>query len=134
MVQKNARLELDRILNGIQDNESAIEDLSQILDLNTHPRRLEGYDISHIQGTDTVASQVVFIDGLPSKQNYRKYKIKDPNVYIGHSDDYASIYEVIHRRFRKWSRYKLDGGNLNSINNAKQSLSLIHISEPTRPY
>ena len=121
MVQKNARLELDRILNGIQDNESAIEDLSQILDLNTHPRRLEGYDISHIQGTDAVASQVVFIDGLPSKQNYRKYKIKDPNVYIGHSDDYASIYEVIHRRFRKWSRYKLDGGNLNSINNAKQS-------------
>ena len=100
MVQKNARLELDRILNGIQDNESAIEDLSQILDLNTHPRRLEGYDISHIQGTDAVASQVVFIDGLPSKQNYRKYKIKDPNVYIGHSDDYASIYEVIHRRFR----------------------------------
>ena len=121
MVQKNARLELDRILNGIQDNESAIEDLSQILDLNTHPRRLEGYDISHIQGTDAVASQVVFIDGMPSKQNYRKYKINDPNVYIGHSDDYASIYEVIHRRFRKWSRYKLDGGNLNSINNAKQS-------------
>ena len=121
MVQKNARLELDRILNGIQENESAIEDLSQILDLSIHPRRLEGYDISHIQGTDAVASQVVFIDGLPSKQNYRKYKIKDPNVYIGHSDDYASIYEVIHRRFRKWSKYKLNGGNLNSINNVKKS-------------
>ena len=121
MVKKNARLELNRILNGIQDNESAIEDLSQILDLSIHPRRLEGYDISHIQGTDPVASQVVFIDGLPSKQNYRKYKIKDSNIYIGHSDDYASIYEVIHRRFRKWSRYKLNGGNLNSSNNAKEN-------------
>ena len=121
MVQKNAKLELDRILNGIQENESAIEDLSQILDLSIHPRRLEGYDVSHIQGTDAVASQVVFIDGLPSKQNYRKYKIKDPKVFIGHSDDYASIYEVIHRRFKKWARYKLNGGNLNTINKVKQS-------------
>jgi len=121
MVKKNAKLELNRILNGIQDNESAIEDLSQILDLSIHPRRLEGYDISHIQGTDPVASQVVFIDGLPSKQNYRKYKIKDPNIYIGHSDDYASIYEVIQRRFKKWSRYKQEGGNLSSKNNSKQS-------------
>ena len=119
MVKKNAKLELNRILNGIQDNESAIEDLSQILDLSNHPRRIEGYDISHMQGTDPVASQVVFIDGIPSKQNYRKYKIRDNNVYIGHSDDYASIYEVIHRRFKKWSRYKKEGGNLSSLNNSK---------------
>mgnify|MGYP003320577160 FL=1 len=92
MVLKNARLELDRILNGIQDNESAIEDLTQILELNNQPKRIEGYDISHIQGTDPVASQVVFIDGIPSKQNYRKYKIKDPNVFIGHSDDLSLIH------------------------------------------
>ena len=122
MVKKNARLELNRILNGIQDNEAAIEDLSQILDLSIHPRRIEGYDISHIQGTDPVASQVVFIDGLASKQNYRKYKIKDPNVFIGHSDDYASIYEVINRRFKKWSRYKNDGGEICSLNRSKQSI------------
>ena len=122
MVKKNARLELNRILNGIQDNEAAIEDLSQILDLSIHPRRIEGYDISHIQGTDPVASQVVFIDGIPSKQNYRKYKIKDSNVFIGHSDDYASIYEVINRRFKKWSRYKNDGGEISSLNISKQSI------------
>jgi len=119
MVQKNARLELTRILNGIQDNETAMEDLAQILELNVHPRRIEGYDISHIQGTDPVASQVVFIDGIPSKQNYRKYKIKDSNVYIGHSDDYASIYEVIYRRFRKWSRYKNERGDINTIKSNK---------------
>ena len=122
MVQKNAKLELNRILNGIQDNESAIEDLSQILELNTHPKRIEGYDISHIQGSDPVASQVVFIDGIPSKQNYRKYKIKDNNVYIGHSDDYASIYEVIYRRFKKWSRYKNDGGDLSYLMNSKNNI------------
>ena len=121
MVLKNAKLELERILNGIQDNESAIEDLTQILELTNQPRRIEGYDISHIQGTDPVASQVVFIDGIPSKQNYRKYKIKDPNIFIGHSDDFASIYEVIYRRFKKWSKFKIDGGDITSLQGKKKS-------------
>ncbi len=121
MVLKNAKLELNRILNGIQDNESSIEDLAQILELSDQPKRIEGYDISHIQGTDPVASQVVFIDGIPSKQNYRKYKIKDPNVFIGHSDDFASIYEVIHRRFRKWSKFKKSGGDFSLLNDKTYS-------------
>jgi len=121
MVLKNAKLELDRILNGIQDNESSIEDLAQILELSEQPKRIEGYDISHIQGTDPVASQVVFIDGIPSKQHYRKYKIKDPNVFIGHSDAFASIYEVIHRRFRKWSRFKNSGGDFSILNDKTNS-------------
>ena len=121
MVLKNAKLELDRILNGIQDNESSIEDLAQILELSEQPKRIEGYDISHIQGSDPVASQVVFIDGIPSKQHYRKYKIKDPNVFIGHSDDFASIYEVIHRRFKKWSRFKKSGGDFSILNDKTNS-------------
>ena len=121
MVLKNAKLELDRILNGIQDNESSIEDLAQILELSEQPKRIEGYDISPIQGSDPVASQVVFIDGIPSKQNYRKYKIKDPSVFIGHSDDFASIYEVIHRRFKKWSRFKKSGGNFSILNDKTNS-------------
>ena len=121
MVLKNAKLELDRILNGIQDNESSIEDLAQILELSEQPKRIEGYDISHIQGRDPVASQVVFIDGIPSKQHYRKYKIKDPNVFIGHSDDFASIYEVIHRRFKKWSRFKKSGGDFSILNDKTNS-------------
>ena len=121
MVLKNAKLELDRILNGIQDNESSIEDLAQILELSEQPKRIEGYDISHIQGSDPVASQVVFIDGIPSKQHYRKYKIKDPNVFVGHSDDFASIYEVIHRRFKKWSRFKENGGDFSILNDKTNS-------------
>ncbi|KGG05198.1 Excinuclease ABC subunit C [Prochlorococcus marinus str. MIT 9321] len=121
MVLKNAKLELDRILNGIQDNESSIEDLAQILELSEQPKRIEGYDISHIQGSDPVASQVVFIDGIPSKQHYRKYKIKDPNVFVGHSDDFASIYEVIHRRFKKWSRFKKNGGDFSILNDKPNS-------------
>ena len=121
MVLKNAKLELDRILNGIQDNESSIEDLAQILELSEQPKRIEGYDISHIQGSDPVASQVVFIDGIPSKQHYRKYKIKDPNVFAGHSDDFASIYEVIHRRFKKWSRFKKSGGDFSILNDKTNS-------------
>ena len=121
MVLKNAKLELDRILNGIQDNESSIEDLAQILELSEQPKRIEGYDISHIQGSDPVASQVVFIDGIPSKQHYRKYKIKDPNVFIGHSDDFASIYEVIQRRFKKWSRFKESGGDFSILNDKTNS-------------
>jgi len=121
MVLKNAKLELDRIINGIQDNESSIEDLAQILELSEQPKRIEGYDISHIQGSDPVASQVVFIDGIPSKQHYRKYKIKDPSVFVGHSDDFASIYEVIHRRFKKWSRFKENGGDFSILNDKTNS-------------
>ena len=121
MVLKNAKLELDRILNGIQDNESSIEDLAQILELSEQPKRIEGYDISHIQGSDPIASEVVFIDGIPSKQHYRKYKIKDPNVFVGHSDDFASIYEVIHRRFKKWSSFKKSGGDFSILNDKTNS-------------
>ena len=121
LVIKNAKLELDRILNVVEENESAIEDLSNILDLSTYPKRIEGYDISHIQGSDTVASQVVFINGIPSKQNYRKYKIKNAGVFIGHSDDYASIEEVIFRRFKKWSRFKMEGGDFSILIDKKKS-------------
>tara|TARA_Y100001978_G_scaffold54565_1_gene48983 strand:+ start:10944 stop:12875 length:1932 start_codon:yes stop_codon:yes gene_type:complete len=121
LVIKNAKIELQRISNGMQENEYAMEDLSQILEINHLPKRIEGYDISHIQGSDPVASQVVFIDGIPSKQNYRKYKIKDVNVYSGHSDDYASIKEVINRRFRKWARFKKEGGDLSTLFDTKKS-------------
>ena len=122
LVLKNAKIELERINNGRKDDMASIEDLTQILELPTQPRRIEGYDISHIQGTDPVASQVVFIDGIPSKQNYRKYKINNCNVYNGHSDDFASIEEVIYRRFKKWSRYKKEGGNFSDLHNINNPL------------
>jgi excinuclease ABC subunit C len=102
MVEKNAQYELQRMQKLGDSNLQATQDLVAILDLPDLPKRIEGYDISHIQGTNAVASQVVFIDGLPAKQHYRHYKIKNPDITIGHSDDFASLAEVINRRFRKY--------------------------------
>ena len=106
-------LELHRIKKSNDKNIIELDDLMNILDLETVPKRIECYDISHIQGSDAVASQVVFIDGIPARQHYRKYKIKSLNIKIGHSDDFESLSEVITRRFRRWSRFKDDGGDIN---------------------
>ncbi|QLE58802.1 excinuclease ABC subunit UvrC [Nostoc sp. TCL26-01] len=103
MVERNAQYELQRMQKFGDRNHQAMQDLAAILDLPDLPHRIEGYDISHIQGSNAVASQVVFIDGLPAKQYYRHYKIKNPTVTIGHSDDFASLAEVIQRRFRKYA-------------------------------
>jgi excinuclease ABC subunit C len=103
MVERNAQYELQRMQKLGDRNTQAMQDLTNILDLPDLPHRIEGYDISHIQGSNAVASQVVFIDGLPGKQYYRHYKIKNPTVTTGHSDDFASLAEVIQRRFRKYS-------------------------------
>ena len=101
MVERNAEYELARMQKMGDRNLQAMQDLAEILDLPELPHRIEGYDISHVQGSDAVASQVVFIDGIPAKQHYRRYKIKNPEVRSGHSDDFASMAEVISRRFRK---------------------------------
>ncbi|MDB9445179.1 excinuclease ABC subunit UvrC [Anabaena sp. CS-542/02] len=103
MVQRNAEYELQRMQKLGDRNHEAMADLAAILNLPDLPHRMEGYDISHIQGSNAVGSQVVFIDGLPGKQHYRHYKIKNPTVTTGHSDDFASLAEVIHRRFRQYS-------------------------------
>lgn len=102
MVERNAEYELARTQKLSDRNSQAMEDLAAILDLPDLPHRIEGYDISHIQGSNAVASQVVFVEGLPAKQYYRHYKIKNPTVTAGHSDDFASLAEVIQRRFRKY--------------------------------
>ncbi|WP_293351678.1 MULTISPECIES: excinuclease ABC subunit UvrC [unclassified Microcoleus] len=100
MVERNAEYELARMQRLSDRNSQAMQDLAEILDLPEMPHRIEGYDISHIQGSDAVASRVVFIDGLPANQHYRHYKIKNPEIKSGHSDDFASLAEVIGRRFR----------------------------------
>lgn len=102
MVERNAGHELMRTQRARDLSTQAQQDLADLLDLPDLPRRIEGYDISHIQGSDAVASRVVFVDGLPAKQHYRRYKIKDPNVRAGRSDDFASLAEVIGRRFRTY--------------------------------
>jgi Excinuclease ABC subunit C len=99
MVERNAQYELARIQKQSDGNLASLEGLAEILNLENLPHRIEGYDISHIQGTDVVASRVVFIDGMPAKQFYRHYKIHNPDIKPGHSNDFASLAEVIHRRF-----------------------------------
>lgn len=100
MVERNAQYELARIQKQSDRNLQGLEDLAEILNLDHLPHRIEGYDISHIQGSDAVASQVVFVDGIPAKQHYRHYKIRNPDIQSGHSDDFASLAEVIARRFK----------------------------------
>ncbi len=103
MVERNAQYELARTQAAADRNIQALQDLAVALDLPDLPKRIEGYDISHIQGSDAVASQVVFVDGMAAKQHYRHYKIKNPDVKPGHSDDFASMAEVIRRRFRRYA-------------------------------
>lgn len=69
--------------------------LGQILGLDKPPRRIEGYDISNTQGVLSVASMVVFIDGVPAKKEYRHFRIKT----VEGANDFASMNEVLHRRF-----------------------------------
>ena len=104
MVERNANYELERTQRVSDRNTQALQDLATVLDLPELPKRIEGYDISHIQGSNAVASQVVFVDGVPAKQHYRHYKIKNPDVRIGRSDDFASMAEVIGRRFHKYAK------------------------------
>lgn len=131
MVKRNAQIELERKQKFTEINLQAMEDLAHILDLPTLPRRIEGYDISHLQGSNAVASRVVFIDGLPAKQHYRHYKIKNPEIKIGHSDDFASLQEVIKRRFSSDEQYPdlvmIDGGKgqLSSVCEVLEEMNLL---------
>ena len=121
LVERNASYELQRAQRASEQNLLATEDLAQLLDLPNPPRRIEGYDISHIQGSDAVASQVVFVDGLPAKQHYRKYRIQSSSVRSGHSDDFMSMAEVIRRRFRRWAQAKAEGADLRALRRAAGS-------------
>ncbi|WP_320676841.1 excinuclease ABC subunit UvrC [Prochlorococcus sp. MIT 1300] len=122
LVCKNAKYELQRLEKGIQQQELALEDLTQLLELSSVPRRIEGYDISHIQGSDPVASQVVFEDGLPAKQHYRRFNIKSSSIMPGHSDDFMALAEVIRRRFKRWARAKADGFQIKDLKSKRTTL------------
>jgi excinuclease ABC subunit C len=81
------------------DPKKGLAGLRKVLGLGTTPRSIEGVDIAHLGGGETVASLVQFIDGLPFKPGYKRYKIRS----IDGIDDYASIHEVVARRFRRLS-------------------------------
>lgn len=102
---KNARVSLqqkfDLLEKNIRKTHGAIENIGELLNI-PKPVRIEAFDNSNIQGTSPVAGMVVFVNGKPSKKNYRKFKIK---TVVG-PDDYASMREVIYRRY---SRVMKDG-------------------------
>jgi excinuclease ABC subunit C len=79
------------------DPKKGLAGLQKILKLDNRPRNIEGVDIAHLGGNETVASLVQFLDGLPFKPGYRRFRIRD----VQGVDDYASIREVVARRFRK---------------------------------
>lgn len=79
------------------DPKKGLNGLQKVLKLDRPPRTIEGVDIAHLGGGETVASLVQFIDGLPFKPNYRRYKIRD----VQGIDDFASIREVIGRRYQR---------------------------------
>ena len=74
----------------------ALQEIVKLLGLRQPPRRIEGYDISHLQGTDVVASMVVFVNGVSNKSQYRKFK-----TTIERNDDFSNMNEIISRRFSK---------------------------------
>ncbi|VSK96493.1 excinuclease, subunit C [Streptococcus pneumoniae] len=123
---KNARVSLEQKFNllekSVEKTQGAIENLGRLLQIPT-PVRIEFFDNSNIMGTSPVSAMVVFVNGKPSKKDYRKYKIK---TVVG-PDDYASMREVIRRRYGRVQREALtppdliviDGGQ-GQVNIAKQ--------------
>lgn len=99
MVSKNAELEARRLLKGSEGIAEGLEQLARMLGLSSPPARIEGFDVSHTAGGQAVASSVSFVDGKADKRGHRRYRIKTIDVKKGHSDDYASLKEVVTRRF-----------------------------------
>ena len=104
LASENARESLDmlrvRWLADTTKLDQALTDLQDELDLPAYPQRIECYDISNIQGTSSVASMVVFIDGQSQPKEYRRFRIKT----VEGANDFASMAEVLGRRFKRWAK------------------------------
>jgi len=116
------------------DPKRGLKGLRKVLGLEKVPRTIEGVDIAHLGGDDTVASLVHFIDGLPFKPGYRRFRIKS----VRGVDDFASIREVVTRRFRRKVREEdvfpdillIDGGK-GQLNAALDAFRILNIEPPT---
>lgn len=115
------------------DPSKGLSQLAELLELEAPPRSLEGIDIAHLQGDETVGSLVCFIDGKPFKPGYRRFRIK---TVIG-VDDYAAIREVVTRRYRYASEGEelfpdvilIDGG-LGQLHAALEAFDLMEVRPP----
>jgi excinuclease ABC subunit C len=129
---QNAKQSFDQRFRVLQPTRKVIEEsLQDLLTLPELPRRIECFDISHIQGAETVASMVVWEDGAMKKSDYRKYQIKT----VEGVDDFASMREVVGRRYRRVQEEQLampsliliDGG-LGQLHAAAEALELLGIT------
>ena len=112
-----------QVLFGDRENldiekDYALVGLAQLINLPKPPRRIEGFDISHMQGSDTVASMVVFSNGVPDKTAYRKFKMRLPG-----NDDFAHLSEAVTRRLREENRKKWGLADLILIDGGKGQLA-----------
>jgi excinuclease ABC subunit C len=135
LVGQNARQSFDQRFRVMKPSQRAIqESLQDTLMLPELPRRIECFDISHIQGAETVASMVVWEDGAMKKSDYRKFQIKT----VDGVDDFASMREVVTRRYRRILEEKrpmpslilIDGG-LGQLHAAAQALE--ELGQTTQP-
>ncbi len=127
LADKNAKVILDNAklskMSKIRDDFNNIGSyLKEKLKLNNFPYRMECYDISHIQGTNTVASMVTFINGLSKKSEYRKFKVKSTE---GKPDDFMSMKEVLTRRLSRLGEKGWDKPDLIIIDGGKGQLSSV---------
>lgn len=116
MANQNAEAHFLKYVSKSEEKRRGLEEIKERFGLANLPQRIECYDISTFQGAETVASQVVFEEGVPSKDNYRRYKIKT----VEGTNDFASMYEVLSRRF-KHTEY--DDPDLLVIDGGKGQLS-----------
>lgn len=93
LAKKNA---VEKLNSGVDRRNAETEQLKTVLGMKKLPLRIEGFDISHLQGTNTVSSMVVFENGKPKKSDYRHFKIKS---VVGTIDDFRSMKETLSRRF-----------------------------------
>ena len=121
---QNAKLLLGEwIINRKKRKEfypASVAQLQEDLNLKTPPRRIEAFDISHLGGTDTVASMVCFVDGKARKSEYRKYKVR---TVVG-IDDFAAMHEIVLRRYKRVLDEKLTLPDLILIDGGKGQLSV----------
>jgi excinuclease ABC subunit C len=132
MAAENAARDVEKRLKS-RENPQALEELMEVLNLENLPQRIEGFDISHLEGKHTVASLISFWEGRPDKKNYRRYNIR---TLGGKVDDYGAMREVITRRYTRLVKEKsplpdlilIDGGK-GQVNAAKEVLWELGLDE-----
>jgi excinuclease ABC subunit C len=131
MVSENARLVLgarqERMNARQRHSEAGLKQLQEVLGLVDAPRRIEAFDVSNLQGSDTVASMVVLKDGEPVPSDYRRFRIRS----VEGSDDYAAMREVVQRRFQRGLREQEELAELDAARHeeARAKVKFAHLPD-----